>query len=172
MRTILKILTAGTIALSTLTFAYPMYAKDRPQITIDEHPGGMTDTQQRWMRFIVGSGASLRFIGMCLSSCTLGLGTPYACVEPTASFGFHLFSIGNTFALDLTLAWYRRWAPKLVPILAEMKLTPMVQYLSAAELVEKGVVEWCKHDYTPAADDPDFDEDDPEFILKDASHAR
>lgn len=115
-------------------------------ITVDEDPGGLTMTQKFWIERLSAANIGVRFIGDCRSSCTLMLGLPNSCVEPTASFGFHLFAYdfsGRTSDLGLTQVWYRRWAPKLSPIINEMKLTQQVQFKSAAELVEAGVVPWC-----------------------------
>lgn len=117
------------------------------QITVDEDPGGLTMTQKLWMERLNGAKISIRFIGDCRSACTLGLGVANSCVEPTATFGFHLFAYdfsGKTFDLGLTQAWYRRWVPKLLPIIEEMKLTATIKFKSAAELVEAGVVPWCE----------------------------
>lgn len=185
MRTLRNIFVAAAIALSTFpSFGYaqvrtqyaqvsPSAQLKPPQITVDEHPGGVLDTQQRWMKFIAGSGATLRFIGICSSSCTLGLGMPYACVEPSATFGFHLFAydFGKSYSADLTMAWYRRWVPKLVLFVEELKLTPAIQLVAASVLVEKGIISWCEHEQPAAAVESDVDEDDPDFILRDA-HVR
>lgn len=113
------------------------------QIVVDEDGGGRIDQQVAWMQRIVSVGDTLRFIGMCESACTLGLGTPGACVEPTATFGFHLFATRNIPNTDMTLAYYRRHAYGMLAYVEALDMSPAIKYRSAEDLVAAGIARWC-----------------------------
>lgn len=118
-------------------------------IVIDDDNGGVVDDHMRWWKRVRDSGLHVRFRGVCISSCTYGLMIPpdRACVEPTASFGFHLLHIMGTQKQlpALTDALIRRWYPKPVQEWLDERrpLKPDVIFMSAEEVVALGIYPAC-----------------------------
>lgn len=161
-------LIAAALASSILTFSGLSHAQVRP-VVIDDDDGGNVAQFVTWFKRLAASGVPVRFRGLCHSSCTLGLMLPptQACIEPTASFGFHLFTYGGRFDTSMTQAYVRRYMPAGVQEwLKDKRLTPSFTYMSAAEIVEAGVLPWCEGTAPPVASieapagEPEHEEDD------------
>lgn len=134
------------LAASILTSAN---AEVRPIIIGDDHGGGV-DTFSMWYRRLAASGVPVRIRGVCVSACTLVFMLPKSqvCIEPTASLGFHLASMGGESDIPYTQAMIRRWYPEAVRRwLVGKTLADRVIYMSAQEVVKLDVLPACA---TPA----------------------
>lgn len=137
-------ITAALAAI--LTFASIAHAEVRP-LVIDNDDGGRVDHFVMWYERIRDTGISVRVRGMCVSACTIVLWLPreQICIEPTASFGFHLFAVNGRPDMGATQAHIRRYYPLALQawLKTQAALTPNVVYMSAAEAVESGTILAC-----------------------------
>lgn len=129
-----------------LTFAHLSYAEVKP-LVIDNDDGGIVDSFIMWYERVRASGVPVRVRGLCVSACTIVTSLPrdQVCIEPTASFGFHLFAFGGAPDAGMTQAYIRRYYPAALQAWLKTKpaLTPNVMYMSAAEAVESGTILPC-----------------------------
>lgn len=136
-------------AVAFLTFASPTNAIVRPvtPIIIDDDGGGGIDTHVKWYRRLADSGVPVQIKGMCISACTLFLGIlPHgqACIERTASLGFHLASYADKPDVNLTMALATRYyPPALLRWLADKPMREEPYFMLAAEAVAIGIVPAC-----------------------------
>lgn len=117
------------------------------QIVIDDDYGGNVSTYVKWYTRLADAGVPVRFRGMCISACTLGLALPkeQMCVESTATFGFHMASSDGVPDPDSTAAIILRYyPPQIQKWLADKKLTTeRVVFLNANQIVTWGVMPFC-----------------------------
>lgn len=136
-------------ALAILTFASLAHAEVKP-LVIDNDDGGVVDTFIMWYDRVRDSGVPVRVRGLCSSACTIVTSLPKSqvCIEPTASFGFHLFSVGGDPDMGATQAYVRRYYPLALQawLKTQSDLTPRVVYMSAAVAVESGTINACDDD--------------------------
>lgn len=154
MRTFRRLIAAAAVLL---TIASVTPAKVRPIIIGDDH-GGVVDTFAMWYARLRSSGTPVILRGMCESACTLVLILPASqvCVEPTASLGFHLATIGERGEPEVTAALIRRFYPESVQKwLAARKLRAVPTYMTAAEIVEAGIFPACGASESNGMPDPD-----------------
>jgi hypothetical protein len=142
-------------AAALLALSSGALAEVRPVIIDNDH-GGQVDTFAMWYGRLRVSGTPVVLRGMCESACTLVLTLPptQVCVEPTASLGFHLATIGERPEPEVTDALIRRYYPEAVQKwLATRKLRAVPTYMTAAEIVAAGIFPACAPHVTPP--DPD-----------------
>lgn len=155
MRTFRRLIAAAAVLL---TIASVAPAQVRPVIIDNDH-GGVVDTFAMWYARLRASGAPVVLRGLCESACTLILTLPYSqvCVEPTASLGFHLATIGDRNEPEVTEALIRRYYPEAVQKwLATRKLRSVPTYMTAAEIVAAGIFPACGTKIVPPVmQDPD-----------------
>lgn len=141
---------AAILAASILTFASLAHAEVRP-VVIGDDGGGNVATFVMWYKRLAESGVPVRVRGLCVSACTFVLMLPKSqvCVEPTASFGFHLATDGDDNAdVPITAALIRRWYPESVrKWLVGKTLAERPIYMTAEEAVKLDVFPAC--DMTP-----------------------
>lgn len=138
---------AGVIAAALLTFSMLTSAVAEPFV-IDDDDGGQVDTFIMWYARLKASGAPVVLRGICVSACTLVLTLPrdQVCVEPTASLGFHLWSVGGKVDPALTQATITRYYPPAVQTwLAGKKLADWpIAFMAAKEIVSLGILDPCE----------------------------
>lgn len=136
-RKILAALTA--LALATSVSAAPF--------VIDDDDGGGVEQFLMWYKRLADSGVPVVLRGICVSACTLVLQLPKSqvCVEPSASFGFHLWSMYGQPSPTFTWAGARRYYPKVVQewMKAQPPLGLAPTYMTAEEIVKLGIFPWC-----------------------------
>jgi hypothetical protein len=129
-----------------LTFASVSHAQVSKPIVIDDDDGGNVDNFLLWYGRLRASGTPVILRGICISACTFVLALPKSqvCVEPTASFGFHMAAINGKAVPGMTGALIRRWYPEPVRRwLADKDLQEEPIYMSASEAVKLGVFPAC-----------------------------
>lgn len=145
MRKILIAVAAAAIGICALA-PLSVSADVRP-LVIEDDEGGDLGNFLVWYGRVRDSGVPVRIRGLCQSACTLFFGVvPPAqiCIEPTASLGFHLFAETGQPNLGLTQAYMRRYYPaSLQEALGKIKLTAMMVFMSADEIVKIGAVRAC-----------------------------
>lgn len=115
-------------------------------VIIDNDHGGSVDAFAMWYNRLKDSGVPVRVRGLCVSACTLVFMLPksQACVEPTASFGFHLASEDDEPDIEVSKAIVRRWYPEPVRRwLVGHTMTSAVIYMSAQEAVKLDALPAC-----------------------------
>ena len=116
-------------------------------IIIDDDYGGSVKTYVDWWGRVRESQIPVRFRGMCISACTIGLSLPRAqmCVEPTASFGFHLASDSAGADEEFTRALILRYYPRQVQEWLENRRLTLNRliFMSASEVVQLGIMPAC-----------------------------
>lgn len=136
-----RIITASLAALMLTTSAIA------EPIIIDDDDGGQVDQFLMWYKRLADSGVPVVLRGICVSACTLVLRLPKSqvCVEPSASFGFHLWSMYSTPSPSFTWAGARRYYPKVVQewLKAQPPLGLAPTYMTAEEIVKLGIFPWC-----------------------------
>lgn len=147
MRRGAKSVIAAALAASVLFGTYARAADSiiKP-IVLDNDPGGTISTFVAWFERVRDSGVPVVVRGICESACTLVLMLPreQVCVEPSASFGFHLASSGTKSLPDYTAALIRRYYPPAVQQwLSTKKLTAEPIYMMADEVVALGIFPAC-----------------------------
>lgn len=114
---------------------------------IDDDDGGSVDQFLMWYKRLADSKTPVVLRGICVSACTLVLTLPKSqvCVEPTASFGFHLWQMYGTPNPPFTWAGARRYYPKVVVdwLKAQPPLGMAPTYMTAEEIVGLGIFPWC-----------------------------
>lgn len=136
-------LIAATFAF--LTLASLAHAEVKPFVIDDDH-GGVIDTFAMWYKRLAESGTPVVVRGICESACTLVLMLPpwQACVEPTASFGFHLATVGDVPEPGVTRAVSRRFYPQSVlDWLKGKTLRDVPIFMSAETVVKLGIFPAC-----------------------------
>lgn len=116
-------------------------------VVIDDDYGGNVGTYISWWNRVREAAIQVRYRGMCISACTIGLSLPreQMCVENTASFGFHLATIDGKGDPEITAALIQRYYPQAVQEwLRTRRLTvEQVIFLSARQIVAMGVMPAC-----------------------------
>jgi hypothetical protein len=141
------IITTIAIGLLIITAQWAARAETSGVIVIDFDGGGNVADHLKWWTRIKNAHIPVRFRGMCVSACTLGLMLPLEqmCAEHTASFGFHLASDEDGADPEFTKALILRYYPQAVQEwLKGKKLTVnRILFMSADEAIKLGVLPAC-----------------------------
>lgn len=136
-------------AVAAALLVAPCGVQASQPIVIDNDHGGSVDAFIMWYTRLKDSGVPVRVRGICVSACTFVFILPksQACIEPTASFGFHLASEDDEPDVEVSKAIARRWYPEPVRRwLVGKTLTSAVIYMSAQEAVKLDVLPACAPD--------------------------
>lgn len=140
-----RTLLTTAMAIGVMVFL-PVMAQSREALVIQSNLGGRVGVRANEVISIRSSGQQVRIVGpLCLSSCTMYLGSGNVCISPKTVFGFHgpsfygapLSNSGFEYWSDVISSFYR------VPLrnwymTTARHTTSGMHRLSGAQLIKMG----------------------------------